>query len=123
MPTQAVSALSQKTKLAAPKQTILTVTKQPIVTKQLPKKDSAGIYSENGDYQKDIEINHMRNRYTLTKGAFQAMVGSTLCHASSTDIAHKPSKQLKNHTTCFVHRVSWGFLLSFSHMSTSPCRF
>lgn len=48
---------------------------KPVVAKQLPKKDSSGIYQENGDYQKDIEINHLRNRYTLTKGAFQKEVG------------------------------------------------
>ncbi|KIW05435.1 uncharacterized protein PV09_03945 [Verruconis gallopava] len=45
-----------------------------VVAKPLPKKDSSGIYQENGDYQKDIEINHLRNRYTLTKGAFQKMI-------------------------------------------------
>ncbi|KAL9621997.1 MAG: hypothetical protein Q9160_003659 [Pyrenula sp. 1 TL-2023] len=32
------------------------------------------IYSENGDYIKDIEVNDLRNRYTLTKGSTQKMV-------------------------------------------------
>lgn len=32
------------------------------------------IYQQDGDYIKDIEINDLRNRYTLTKGATQKMV-------------------------------------------------
>lgn len=41
--------------------------------------DSSGkpnpeIYVADGDYIKDIEINDLRNRYTLTKGSTQKMV-------------------------------------------------
>lgn len=36
------------------------------------------VYTQDGDYIKDIEINDLRNRYTLTKGATQKMV-NTLC--------------------------------------------
>ncbi|KAF2198393.1 hypothetical protein GQ43DRAFT_474574 [Delitschia confertaspora ATCC 74209] len=32
------------------------------------------IYQQDGDYIKDIEINELRNRYTLTKGATQKMI-------------------------------------------------
>jgi hypothetical protein len=32
------------------------------------------IYTQDGDYIKDIEINDLRNRYTLTKGATQKLV-------------------------------------------------
>jgi hypothetical protein len=32
------------------------------------------IYTQDGDYIKDIEINDLRNRYLLTKGATQKMV-------------------------------------------------
>ena len=32
------------------------------------------MYVEDGDYIKDIEINDLRNRYTLTKGSTQKMV-------------------------------------------------
>ena len=32
------------------------------------------IYQQDGDYIKDIEVNDLRNRYTLTKGATQKMV-------------------------------------------------
>lgn len=41
--------------------------------------DSSGklnpeVYVAEGDYIKDIEINDLRNRYTLTKGSTQQMV-------------------------------------------------
>jgi hypothetical protein len=32
------------------------------------------MYQQDGDYIKDIEINDLRNRYTLTKGATQKRV-------------------------------------------------
>src|ERR1700760_1404996 len=32
------------------------------------------IYVADGDYIKDIEVNDLRNRYTLTKGSTQKMV-------------------------------------------------
>jgi hypothetical protein len=32
------------------------------------------IYQQDGDFIKDIEVNDLRNRYTLTKGATQKMV-------------------------------------------------
>jgi hypothetical protein len=35
---------------------------------------SSDIYQQDGDYIKDIEINDLRNRYTLTKGAVQKRV-------------------------------------------------
>lgn len=35
---------------------------------------NAEIYVADGDYIKDIEINDLRNRYTLTKGSTQKMV-------------------------------------------------
>lgn len=43
------------------------------VQKQTKTVDS-DVYTEAGDYIKDIEINDLRNRYTLTKGSFQKMV-------------------------------------------------
>lgn len=36
------------------------------------------IYTQDGDYIKDIEVNDLRNRYTLTKGSTQKMVNTTL---------------------------------------------
>ena len=35
------------------------------------------IYQQDGDYIKDIEVNDLRNRYTLTKGSTQKMVNIT----------------------------------------------
>lgn len=32
------------------------------------------MYTQDGDYIKDIEINDLRNKYLLTKGATQKMV-------------------------------------------------
>jgi hypothetical protein len=39
---------------------------------------NAEIYVADGDYIKDIEINDLRNRYTLTKGSTQKMVNIPL---------------------------------------------
>ncbi|KAK1021316.1 hypothetical protein LTR33_018493 [Friedmanniomyces endolithicus] len=42
------------------------------------------IYTQDGDYIKDVEINDLRNRYTLTKGSTQKMV-TTLFAFEPTD--------------------------------------
>lgn len=39
---------------------------------------SGEIYIDDGDYIKDIEVNDLRNRYTLTKGSTQKMVNILL---------------------------------------------
>jgi hypothetical protein len=39
------------------------------------------IYQQDGDYIKDIEVNDLRNRYTLTKGSTQKMVNNLDTHA------------------------------------------
>lgn len=36
------------------------------------------VYVADGDYIKDIEINDLRNRYTLTKGSTQKMVNTPM---------------------------------------------
>ena len=36
------------------------------------------IYQQDGDYIRDVEVNDLRNRYTLTKGSTQKMVNLTL---------------------------------------------
>jgi len=38
------------------------------------------VYTQDGDYIRDIEINDLRNRYLLTKGSTQQMVITTLVH-------------------------------------------
>ena len=42
------------------------------------------IYIADGDYIKDIEVNDLRNRYTLTKGSTQKMVNTPCYSADST---------------------------------------
>ena len=37
---------------------------------------NAEIYTQDGDYIRDIEVNDLRNRYTLTKGSTQKMVNT-----------------------------------------------
>ncbi|KAF2471504.1 uncharacterized protein BDR25DRAFT_20396 [Lindgomyces ingoldianus] len=49
----------------------------PTSTKSPPSKGAAvsgEIYQQDGDYIKDIEVNDLRNRYTLTKGATQKTI-------------------------------------------------
>jgi hypothetical protein len=38
-----------------------------------------GIYQEDGDFIKDIEVNNLHNRYMLTKGSTQKMVNILIC--------------------------------------------
>lgn len=46
------------------------------------------MYIADGDYIKDIEVNDLRNRYTLTKGSTQKMVNILVM---STDSSRLPS--------------------------------
>ncbi|KAF4278665.1 hypothetical protein CNMCM8057_008847 [Aspergillus fumigatus] len=48
------------------------------------KKLNTEIYVADGDYIKDIEINDLRNRYTLTKGSTQKMNPPLYLHVTST---------------------------------------
>jgi hypothetical protein len=59
-------------------------TSSPVSTPPAPKASSGqstsnldgDIYIADGDYIKDIEVNDLRNRYTLTKGSTQKMVNT-----------------------------------------------
>lgn len=62
------------------------------------------MYIADGDYIKDIEVNDLRNRYTLTKGSTQKMVNIPII---STD-AVRPTKSypkleslLESHTPSY----------------------
>lgn len=51
---------------------------------QIPSAGDSGtlnveIYQQDGDFIKDIEVNDLRNRYTLTKGSTQKMVNTHSC--------------------------------------------
>jgi hypothetical protein len=67
--------------------TILVQTNSPSVVPGGAKSPSAGdsgtlnveIYQQDGDFIKDIEVNDLRNRYTLTKGSTQKMVNTHSC--------------------------------------------
>ena len=67
------------------------------------------MYIADGDYIKDIEVNDLRNRYTLTKGSTQKMVNIPVI---STD-AVRPTKSypkleslLESHaSSCFLSCV------------------
>lgn len=53
----------------------------PTAKASSPSSTSAGningdVYVADGDYIKDIEVNDLRNRYTLTKGSTQKMVNT-----------------------------------------------
>lgn len=53
-------------------------TSTPLSAKSPETNEKGEVYTQDGDYIKDLEINDLRNRYTLTKGATQKMV-NTLC--------------------------------------------
>ena len=48
------------------------------------------MYIADGDYIKDIEVNDLRNRYTLTKGSTQKMV---IILVISTDTPRSPASK------------------------------
>ena len=48
------------------------------------------MYIADGDYIKDIEVNDLRNRYTLTKGSTQKMVNTFVMF---TDILRRPCRE------------------------------
>lgn len=57
----------------------MVIIRQTASPAEISNLDSSGrpnpeIYVADGDYIKDIEINDLRNRYTLTKGSTQKMV-------------------------------------------------
>ncbi|TIA61281.1 hypothetical protein D6C77_03575 [Aureobasidium pullulans] len=45
---------------------------------------NADIYTQDGDFIRDIEVNDLRNRYTLTKGSTQKMNPPLYLHVTST---------------------------------------
>ena len=51
---------------------------------------NSDMYQQDGDYIKDIEINDLRNRYTLTKGATQKRVNNTFCCLSTDRLGSCP---------------------------------
>ncbi|KAF2100688.1 hypothetical protein NA57DRAFT_74286 [Rhizodiscina lignyota] len=54
------------------------------------------VYTQDGDYMKDIEINDLRNRYMLTKGATQKMIKEQTGADVTTRGSYWPDKSMAN---------------------------
>ncbi|KMU72401.1 hypothetical protein CISG_03049 [Coccidioides immitis RMSCC 3703] len=72
-------------------QTASPAVKSPSSTTQQFPNLNGEIYISDGDYIKDIEVNDLRNRYTLTKGATQRMAPTTEA-AMHIGVAHRKNK-------------------------------
>ncbi|KAG4305721.1 hypothetical protein PORY_000631 [Pneumocystis oryctolagi] len=80
-------------------------TSAPVAPPEPPKPSSASppppsvpvirdIYSQDGDYVKDIEVNDLRNRYVLTKGSTQKMIKEDTGADVTTRGKYYPDKSL-----------------------------
>ncbi|GAM84246.1 hypothetical protein ANO11243_022400 [Dothideomycetidae sp. 11243] len=58
------------------------------------KSKNMDIYEQDGDFIKDIEVNDLRNRYTLTKGPFQKMIMEKTGADVTTRGAYYPDKAM-----------------------------
>lgn len=72
------------------------------------------MYIADGDYIKDIEVNDLRNRYTLTKGSTQKMV---IILVISTDTPR--CRVFKSHVTFKwfhvpIHYLVWRLLEAYN---------
>lgn len=63
------------------------------------------MYIADGDYIKDIEVNDLRNRYTLTKGSTQKMV-NILVISTDAPRPHKSSRALSVQSFSYCH-ILW----------------
>ncbi|KAI5303239.1 autophagy protein 6, partial [Ascosphaera pollenicola] len=66
------------------------------------------IYVEDGDYIKDIEVNDLRNRYTLTKGSTQKMIKDETGADVTTRGSYLPDKNMATPTNppLYLHVTS-----------------
>ena len=79
------------------------------------------MYIADGDYIKDIEVNDLRNRYTLTKGSTQKMV---IILVISTDTPR--CRASKNHVKFMrfyipIHHVVWDTARSLQWAYLAHC--
>ncbi len=80
------------------------------------------VYIADGDYIKDIEVNDLRNRYTLTKGSTQKMVNT---HVIPTDaVRRRPCSRMllciAAKTVIVLFSVVEGSKLTWLQKSRSP---
>ncbi|KAF2431866.1 hypothetical protein EJ08DRAFT_696017 [Tothia fuscella] len=73
---KAAEAAARINALLQQKKAIQTVDVPQVRSSTTPDNDTAAneVYTQDGDFIKDIEVNDLRNRYTLTKGATQKMI-------------------------------------------------
>jgi hypothetical protein len=60
------------------------------------------MYIADGDYIKDIEVNDLRNRYTLTKGATQKMVNILVISTDSPRHLYTPIEMIRFPSPLFL---------------------
>ncbi|RMZ85946.1 hypothetical protein DV737_g131, partial [Chaetothyriales sp. CBS 132003] len=79
-----------------------------ITTGQSMSKLDGDIYIADGDYIKDIEVNDLRNRYTLTKGSTQKMIKEETGADITTRGSYYPDKSLATATNppLYLHVTS-----------------
>ena len=71
---------------------------------------------EDGDYIKDIEVNDLRNRYTLTKGSTQKMVNILYIDGSKlVDGQRFEAGLLKLTSTLLQHSFASADLMRLNH--------
>lgn len=72
------------------------------------------MYIADGDYIKDIEVNDLRNRYTLTKGSTQKMVNIFVMSTDSSRL-HLSSAAQNHAVLCFLLSSICGRLFEAYH--------
>ncbi|KAF2223565.1 hypothetical protein BDZ85DRAFT_111246 [Elsinoe ampelina] len=101
----AAAAMAAKINAELEQKKKLGLISQPQVKTQLPKTQSPApntdanglnldIYEQDGDWIKDIEVNDLRNRYTLTKGQTQKMIKEKTGADVTTRGAYYPDKAM-----------------------------
>jgi hypothetical protein len=65
------------------------------------------MYIADGDYIRDIEVNDLRNRYTLTKGSTQKMVNTPCVILTDIPSALRPQKFLSPGIVIFLFYLVW----------------
>jgi hypothetical protein len=75
-------------------------------------KPNPEVYVADGDYIKDIEINDLRNRYTLTKGSTQKMVITPMSLADSPEMLDHACFSCVTLSLCPLSSVLMNFVWS-----------
>ncbi|PGH03787.1 hypothetical protein AJ79_07263 [Helicocarpus griseus UAMH5409] len=76
------------------------------------------IYVADGDYIKDIEVNDLRNRYTLTKGATQRMVNISVISTDTPRHCYSHLRPMATGSNKIIHITLPPLLLCFKDVTT-----